>query len=36
MTSIFPGGNALNAAKITKKQQDQSAALMEKFPTEKG
>ncbi len=31
MTSIFPGGNALNAAKITKKQQDQSAALMEKI-----
>ena len=31
MTSIFPGGNALNAANITKKQQDQSAALMEKI-----
>ena len=31
MTSIFPGGNALNAANITKKQHDQSAALMEKI-----
>ena len=31
MTSIFPGGNALNAANITKKQQDQSAVLMEKI-----
>ncbi len=31
MTSIFPGANALNAANITKKQQNQSAALMEKI-----
>ena len=31
MTSIFPGGNALNAANITNKQQNQSAELMEKI-----
>ena len=31
MTSIFPGGNALNAANITKKKQNQSAELMEKI-----
>ncbi len=31
MTSIFPGGNALNAAKITNKQQNQSAELVEKI-----
>ena len=31
MTSIFPGGNALSAASITKKHQNQSAELMEKI-----
>ena len=31
MTSIFPGGNALKAANITNKQQNQSAGLMEKI-----
>ena len=31
MTSIFPGGNALNAANITNKQQNESAELMEKI-----
>ncbi len=31
MTSIFPGGNALNAANIKNKQQNQSAELMEKI-----
>ncbi len=31
MTSIFPGGNALNAANITNKQQSKSAELMEKI-----
>ena len=31
MTSIFPGGNALNATNITNKQQNQSAELMEKI-----
>ncbi len=31
MTSIFPGGNALNAANITKKKQNQSAELMERI-----
>ncbi len=31
MTSIFPGGNALNAANITNQQQNQSAELVEKI-----
>ena len=31
MTSIFPGGNALSAANITKKHQNQSAELVEKI-----
>ncbi len=31
MTSIFPGGNALNASNITNKQQNQSAELIEKI-----
>ena len=31
MTSIFPGGNALNAANITSQQQNQSAELVEKI-----
>ena len=31
MTSIFPGGNALNAANITNKQQTESAELIEKI-----
>ena len=35
MTSIFPGGNALNAANITNKQQNQSAELMEKISSGK-
>ncbi len=31
MTSIFPGGNALNASNITNKQQNQSAELIAKI-----
>ena len=31
MTSIFPGGNALNAANITNQKQNQSAELVEKI-----
>ena len=30
MTSIFPGGNASNAANITNKQQTESAKMVEK------